>query len=753
MTAFGKPQDEMIGSLAGENDGEETEVAFAQDNSKVAAVTGKIDHARIERAVREILLAVGEDPDREGLRETPARVARMYAELFAGLHLDPRRHLKKFFTERYDEVVLVRDISFQSMCEHHMLPFLGKAHVAYLPGPRIVGLSKLARVVEEVARRPQVQERMTEQIANLLVEELQGQGRGRDHRGRTYLHDDSRRAEAGGAVHHLGHEGALPHRFLDAGRTDDLDLRRPPVGCRKGPVPCSVDRVFAGLSNRPSRHEDLYLMHELDHQRERIQEDLRGLISGDVRCDDLFCQLFSSDGSIYEIRPLGVVRPRSTADVAACVQYAAEKRISLHARGAGSGMAGESLGPGLVVDFSKYLRRIVHGSMRNRSACNRASSTSGSTPTCGRGGAFSGPIRPIRRSPPIGSMIAIDASGSRWLKYGSVRRHVESLQVVMADGQVMEFGREPIVSGAQHRQQSPQAGTDQPPFRDPGGLGRRHPQPAAQEPVESLRIQPGRRGRRELHRSGRRDGWFRGHLGPDHRGHAGHAERCRGIAAWSCCCTKAWTRPRASVPLILPWRPAACDLMDRRHLSLVRESEVRFDLLIPAEAEAAMLVEFEGDEPQEIRDQMRGLIDGVQQQARLAFGSRQAFDQEETELFLNLPNRAMPLLVSAQGPQPPGARGRGRVGPAGSSARLPGANAERAQAAAGHGIAALPRRPRAVAHPAVSRSGRSQRRAADAADGRGTLRRGVQRRRHDRRRTRLRAQPHAVPPAAGGAAV
>jgi len=174
MTAFGIPQDEIIGTLQDENHGEETEVA--QDYSRLTTVTGKIDHARIERAVREILLAVGEDPDREGLRETPARVARMYAELFAGLHLDPRRHLKKFFTERYDEVVLVRDISFQSMCEHHMLPFLGKAHVAYLPGPRIVGLSKLARVVEEVARRPQVQERMTEQIANLLVEELKVKG-------------------------------------------------------------------------------------------------------------------------------------------------------------------------------------------------------------------------------------------------------------------------------------------------------------------------------------------------------------------------------------------------------------------------------------------------------------------------------------------------------------------------------------------------------------------------------------------------
>jgi GTP cyclohydrolase I len=176
MTAFGKPQREMIDSLPDESDGEGAEPALTREDAGVAAGAGKIDHARIEHAVREILLAVGENPDREGLRETPARVARMYAELFAGLHLDPRRHLKKFFTERYDEVVLVRDISFQSMCEHHMLPFLGKAHVAYLPGPRIIGLSKLARVVEEVARRPQVQERMTEQIANLLVEELQVKG-------------------------------------------------------------------------------------------------------------------------------------------------------------------------------------------------------------------------------------------------------------------------------------------------------------------------------------------------------------------------------------------------------------------------------------------------------------------------------------------------------------------------------------------------------------------------------------------------
>ena len=137
---------------------------------------GRVDQPRIARAMREILLALGDDPDREGLRETPARVARMYAEMFGGLHEDPRRHLKKFFTETCDEVVLVRDISFNSMCEHHMLPFMGTAHVAYLPGKRVIGLSKLARVVEDVARRPQVQERMTEEIANLLVEELHAKG-------------------------------------------------------------------------------------------------------------------------------------------------------------------------------------------------------------------------------------------------------------------------------------------------------------------------------------------------------------------------------------------------------------------------------------------------------------------------------------------------------------------------------------------------------------------------------------------------
>jgi GTP cyclohydrolase I len=138
--------------------------------------TPQVDLPRIERAVREILAAVGEDPLREGLRDTPGRVARMYAELFSGLHADPRVHLRKFFSEKYDEMVLVRDISFNSICEHHLLPFSGLAHIGYIPNGKVVGLSKLARVVEVVSHRPQVQERMTEEIADLLIEELDVKG-------------------------------------------------------------------------------------------------------------------------------------------------------------------------------------------------------------------------------------------------------------------------------------------------------------------------------------------------------------------------------------------------------------------------------------------------------------------------------------------------------------------------------------------------------------------------------------------------
>lgn len=137
-----------------------------------------IDRPRIERAIRELLLAIGEDPDREGLARTPERIAEMYGEIFAGLYEDPAAQLSTTFDADHDEMVMVRDIALYSICEHHLVPFFGHAHVAYIPGEdgRITGLSKLARLVDTLAKRPQVQERLTTAIADTLERVLQPSG-------------------------------------------------------------------------------------------------------------------------------------------------------------------------------------------------------------------------------------------------------------------------------------------------------------------------------------------------------------------------------------------------------------------------------------------------------------------------------------------------------------------------------------------------------------------------------------------------
>ncbi|NHM29119.1 GTP cyclohydrolase I FolE [Neobacillus terrae] len=136
-----------------------------------------VNRAQIEEAVRLILEAIGEDPNREGLLDTPKRVAKMYEEVFSGLNEDPKTHFETIFGEDHEELVLVKDIPFYSMCEHHLVPFFGKAHVAYIPrNGRVTGLSKLARAVEAVAKRPQLQERITSTIANSIMEKLEPHG-------------------------------------------------------------------------------------------------------------------------------------------------------------------------------------------------------------------------------------------------------------------------------------------------------------------------------------------------------------------------------------------------------------------------------------------------------------------------------------------------------------------------------------------------------------------------------------------------
>ena len=397
-------------------------------------------------------------------------------------------------------------------------------------------------------------------------------------------------------------------------------------------------------------------MDQLDQQRERVHEDLRGLIAGEVRCDDVFLQLFASDASIYEIRPLGVVRPRSTADVVACVQYAAEKQIPIHARGAGTAMAGQSLGPGLVVDFSKYLRRIVQtnaetvrvqpGVVRERLNSHLRK----------RGRIF-GPNPSTSSVTTIGSVIAINGAGSRWMRYGSARRHLLGLQAVLADGEVIQAGREPL---------APAAGAGRSPRKRAlvGKLARllgRHADLIRQKQPDAEVNHCGYNLAGVLRADGPDGGYLdlarllagsEGTLALFTEAHLATQPlpRCRGVALLLFDSLEAASR---AVPQILPHQPSICDLMDRRHVILARENEVRFDLLIPRQTEAVLLVEQQGDDLLEVRGRLQRLVDEICRQKRLATCSRQAFDPSEAELFLRLAAMAQPALYRMKGPTRP----------------------------------------------------------------------------------------------------
>ncbi len=320
-------------------------------------------------------------------------------------------------------------------------------------------------------------------------------------------------------------------------------------------------------------------MPPLDQQRERIQDDIRGLIAGEVRCNDVFLQLFASDASIYEVKPLGVIRPRSAADVSACVRYAAEKRIPIHARGAGTGVAGESLGPGLILDFSAHLRRVIRldpERVRVQPGVVYERLNEALRPL----GRVLGPDPASGQVTTVGSMIAIDAAGSRWLKYGSMRRHVQSLQVVLADGEVLEVGREPLADGA--------SASTIPRKRDlvnrlaalltkNAELIRRH-QPntpqnhcgydlidiLADGQIDLARLLVGSEGTLALIT----EATLRTEPLPRHRGVA--------VILFD-----SVEKAARAVPDVVASGPTACDLMDRRHLSLARAAEAAFRSVDP----------------------------------------------------------------------------------------------------------------------------------------------------------------------------
>jgi FAD/FMN-containing dehydrogenase/Fe-S oxidoreductase len=385
----------------------------------------------------------------------------------------------------------------------------------------------------------------------------------------------------------------------------------------------------------------------MDPERERIQEDLRGLVSGEVRCDDVFVQLYSTDASIYQIRPLGVVRPRSAEDVSACLRYAAERQIPVHARGAGTGLAGESLGPGLVLDFACHFRRILlHGPDRVRVQPGVIHERLNAF--LQRSGRVFGPDPAMSHVTTMGSVVAIDGAGSRWLKYGSARRHVLALQVVLADGTIMDVGQEPLVGG--------QSLDPDPRKRD---LVNRLVDVLARNADVIERHQP----RSRVNRSGYQLAGVLSEGALDLARLLAGSEGTLALFTELELATQPLPRHRGlallfferlesaarAVQEILPFSPTACDLLDRRHLSLARETDHRYAQLIPPSAESLLLVEQDGEDAVWVREQLRSVVDRVRRRRRLAFDARQTTSPDEMELYWQLPRRVVPTLYRLKG--------------------------------------------------------------------------------------------------------
>ena len=389
----------------------------------------------------------------------------------------------------------------------------------------------------------------------------------------------------------------------------------------------------------------------MDPQRERIQADLRGLLAGEVYCDDAFTLMYASDASVYQMRPLGIVRPRGQADVQATLKYAAENSLPIHARGAGTGLAGESLGPGLVVDFSRAMRRIL--------------SFGESTVTIQPGvvlgqlnrylanfGRQFGPDPATGSVTTMGSVLALDNSGSNWLRYGSARQHVLSMQIVLAGGESFEAAKHPV--------------TDDPNV---------DPHPRRREIVKRLA---------ELIE--REQAVIRAHQPKSWVNRCGYhlydvlqdgqldlarllvgSEGTLALIAQATLRTEPIPKHRGCALLFFDRLEAAaqaaaearslnlvaCDLIDRRILSLARDLDDRYARAIPRDAEAMLLVEQHGEEEREVIESLQQVVLRWQRKRRLAFGFHMALAPDDFDAFRRLARRVSPTLYRVQGMERP----------------------------------------------------------------------------------------------------
>jgi FAD/FMN-containing dehydrogenase/Fe-S oxidoreductase len=393
----------------------------------------------------------------------------------------------------------------------------------------------------------------------------------------------------------------------------------------------------------------------MDQERERIQADLRGLLAGEVYCDDAHVQLYASDASIYEMRPLGLVRPRHAKDVIRCVEYAAENNLPLHARGAGSGLAGESLGPGLIVDFAHSMDRILD--MQGDTVRVQPGVVLGELNRyLAQHGRQFGPDPATASVTTMGSVLNLDVAGSHWLAYGSAHRHVVSMQVVLADGTMIEAGSHNVPE----RFVDPTEGAD-PALRSAvrrdalvrrlADLLRREEKLIAEHQPQSL-----------VNRSGYR---LHGVLEGNQLNLAKVLVGSEGTLALTTeAVVRTVPRPKhrgaamlfferleSAVRAALQIRQlgvSACDLLDRRILAIARETDPRYAVSLPREAEAMLLVEQQGEQQNEVRDRLQKVVERARRR-KLAFDARMTLETDELAFYQRLTERVIPTLYRIKG--------------------------------------------------------------------------------------------------------